>query len=197
MTTTPCFRALMVGLGIAALLVSGQHAAAQTNAPDVNAVRERAQKGDPTAQFELGIMYRQGKGVPADSSLAVDWFRKAAAQSNTEAMIQLATMYGTGRGVPSDESQAVFWFHQAAELGDPSAQFNLGGMYVRGQGVVQNYVEAYKWESVAVTRAPNERDRAQFIEARDMLAKQLTADQLAEANKAAEAWMLAFARKKQ
>ena len=142
-------------------------------------------------------MYRQGKDVPADLSLAADWFRKAAAQSNTEAMIQLAIMYGTGRGLPKDESQTVFWFRQAAELGDSSAQFNLGGMYARGQGVAQNYVEAYKWQTLAIARPPNERDKAHYAEAREAIAKELTTDQLAEANAAAQTWMQAFARKKQ
>ena len=45
----------------------------------------RAQNGDVAAQFDLGLMYSNGNGVPKDSSEAVKWFRKAAEHGNTSA----------------------------------------------------------------------------------------------------------------
>ena len=39
-----------------------------------------AAQGDAQAQYCLGLCYEQGKGVAADSALAVQWFAKASAQ---------------------------------------------------------------------------------------------------------------------
>jgi hypothetical protein len=181
---------------LTALNIPVQSAATQTVAVSVNEVRQRAEQGDPAAQFDLGIRYNQGKDVPADPTLAADWFRKAAAKSNTDAMVQLGIMYGTGRGVPKDLLQAVSWFRQAAELGHASAQFNLGGMYARGEGVKQDFIEAYKWESLAITRAADRPDVPTFTTSRDAIAKQLTADQINEANMLIRKWLDEFGKKK-
>jgi hypothetical protein len=170
-------------------------ASVQTSRASVADIRQKAEQGDAQAQFELGIRYRQGRDVPADLSLALDWFRKAAAQSNSDAMVQLATMYGTGRGVTKDLSQAVTWFRQAADLGHASAQFNLGGMYARGEGVAQDYIEAYKWQSLAVLRVADRPDLPTFTASRDALARQLTPEQVAEANARIRQWIDEFAKR--
>lgn len=44
-----------------------------------------AEKGDPRAQYELAVAYRDGLGVPIDQIRAVHWFKKAAAQKNSKA----------------------------------------------------------------------------------------------------------------
>ena len=35
-----------------------------------------AEQGDAKAQFNLGVRYANGEGVPKDASQAVTWFRK-------------------------------------------------------------------------------------------------------------------------
>ena len=49
-------------------------------------VKPLAEQGDATAQFDLGFMYENGKGVPQDYAEATKWYRKAAAQGNAEAI---------------------------------------------------------------------------------------------------------------
>jgi TPR repeat protein len=181
---------------LAAFSTPVQNAATQTAPVSVNEVRQRAEQGDPAAQFDLGIRYKQGQDVPADPMLAADWFRKAAAQSNTDAMVQLGIMYGIGRGVPKDLQQAVSWFRVAAELGHASAQFNLGGMYARGEGVTQDFIEAYKWQSLAITRASDRPDVPTFAASRDAIGGQLTPDQVSEANARIREWLDEFGKKK-
>ena len=44
--------------------------------------RKAAAQGDAFAQFHLGFMYADGKGVPQDDAQALVWFRKAAEQGN-------------------------------------------------------------------------------------------------------------------
>ena len=44
-------------------------------------------KGDACAQYQLGEMYMQGKGVPEDKAKALDLFKKAAAQGDQKAKL--------------------------------------------------------------------------------------------------------------
>jgi hypothetical protein len=99
----------------------------------------------PEAQFNLGLMYDKGQGVPQDYAEAAKWYRKAAEQGNAEAQYNLGMMYYAGQGVPQDHAVAAKWYRKAAEQGNASAQFNLGLMYDKRQGVPQNFPEAVKW----------------------------------------------------
>jgi len=42
------------------------------------------------AQFNLGLMYDFGEGVPEDDEEAVRWYREAAEQGNAAAQVNLA-----------------------------------------------------------------------------------------------------------
>ncbi len=59
-----------------------------------------AEQGDADAQYNLGFMYGNGKGVPQDYREAVKWYRKAAEQGLAKAQSNLGFMYGNGKGVP-------------------------------------------------------------------------------------------------
>jgi TPR repeat protein len=96
-----------------------------------------AEQGDATAQYNLGYMYRMGRGVPQDYAEAAKWFRKAAEQGEAIAQNSLGVMYEKGQGVPQDYVEAVKWYRKAAEQGEATAQSNLGFMYDQGQGVAQ------------------------------------------------------------
>lgn len=81
-----------------------------------------AEQGDALAQFNLGVMYDSGQGVPQDYAEAVRWFRKAAEQGNASARYNLALMYDNGQGVPQDYIKAYAWFNVAASVGDKDAR---------------------------------------------------------------------------
>ncbi len=113
----------------------------------------KAEQGDATEQYNLGVMYANGKGVPQDDKQAAFWFRKAAEQGYAEAQLILGLMYNEGQGdVSKDYSQAVAWFRKAAEQGHGDAQYNLGLAYL-GEladfGVQKDYKLAYAWFLVA------------------------------------------------
>ena len=76
--------------------------------------RQAAAQGDAQAQFYLGLMYLQGKGIPEDKKEALRWFRKAAAQGDAQAQSMLGGMYTLGQGVPEDDKEAARWYHKAA-----------------------------------------------------------------------------------
>ena len=90
-------------------------------AAEVAIVRPLAEKGLPFAQFNLGVLYDQGKGVPQDNALAMQWYRKAAEQGLPQAQINLGIMYEQGQGVKPDYAQAYFWYALADTQGDSQA----------------------------------------------------------------------------
>ena len=112
------------------------------NAVDLSEIKERAEQGDATEQFRLGVMYATGEGAPEDDAEAVKWFRLAAKQGDAEAQFNLGVMYANGEGVPQNDKEAVKWYSLSAKQGETSAQHNLGIMYEMGRGVPQDYKEA-------------------------------------------------------
>ena len=80
--------------------------------------------GNSTAQFNLGIIYENGLGVPQDYAAAVKWYRKAAEQGNADAQNNLGVMYGNGYGVPQGYVEAHMWYNLAAAQGNEMAHKN-------------------------------------------------------------------------
>ncbi len=107
--------------------------------------KKLAEQGDVPAQFYLGVMYDNGRGVPKDEQQAVVWYRKAAEQGNAGAQYSLGWGYAQGRGVPKDDQQAVAWSGKAAEQGHVTAQLVLGMMYAQGRGVPKDEQQAVVW----------------------------------------------------
>ena len=77
------------------------------------------------AQYALGVMYANGKGVGKNEVEAAKWYRKAAEQGYALAQNNLGLMYQFGKGVEKDEIKAIQWFKKAAEQWDLKACMNL------------------------------------------------------------------------
>src|SRR5215813_9227458 len=109
--------------------------------------------GDAHAEQGLGVLYENGKGVPArDFTQAVQWYRAAAAQGFPAGQNNLALLYADGRGVPRNPVMATELWHAAAAAGYPLAQFNLALAYEQGFGVGRDYLAAARWYSEAGNR---------------------------------------------
>jgi uncharacterized protein len=80
--------------------------------------RPEAEDGDARTQFNLGLLYLDGKGVPQDPGEAAKWFRRSAEQGYTEAQHNLGAMYGTGQGVRRDYVEAYKWMNICAASGN-------------------------------------------------------------------------------
>ena len=74
-----------------------------------------------------------------------------------------------------------------AEQGDARAQVALGFRYALGVGVPQDYVEAHMWFNLAAAQSSAE-DRDRRVKARNDVAKRMTAEQIAEAQRRAREW---------
>ena len=71
-----------------------------------------------------------------------------------------------------------------AELGHAGAQNYLGMMYYLGQADAQDYVLAHMWTNIAVANGEPEAENL-----RDEVARRLTPDQIAKAERMAQEWM--------
>ncbi len=71
-------------------------------------------RGSGTAQYRLGLMYRDGRGVPRDPTQAIEWFRKAADRGEADAQIELGILLSPGHGASTDIVEAHTWFNLAA-----------------------------------------------------------------------------------
>ena len=112
--------------------------------------RESANKGNATAQYNLGNLYRQGIGVTRNDEVAADWYRKAAAKGYVDAINWLGVLYQRGQGVPQDYKKAVEYYRQAADKGNFYGESNLAYMYKEGLGVVKDYDQAFYWYQKSV-----------------------------------------------
>ncbi len=183
------FNSLVCAVVIVGLSVIATNACTQQEKIDqlLQSAEQAAEQGDADAQFTLGVMYRQGEGVPQDPTEAVKWYRLAAEQGDAGAQFNLGVMYEQGKGVPQDPTEAVKWYRLAAEQGYAGAQFNLGLVYRLGQGVTQDYVESHKWHNLAASRSTGDlHERAS--EARESVAQLMTPTQIAEAQRLAGEW---------
>ena len=76
--------------------------------------RRAADQGDALAQFYLGVMYNEGRGVPQDYAEAAKWYRLAADQGDAQAQYNLGLSYARGEGVTPDPIAAHMWLNLAA-----------------------------------------------------------------------------------
>jgi len=81
---------------------------------DFNQTQRLANQGDASAQYNLGVMYYKGDGIPQDRSKATEWFEKAANQGHTKAQYNLEAMITNDTGVHQDNKKTFEWYQKAA-----------------------------------------------------------------------------------
>jgi TPR repeat protein len=171
----------------------------------VTALREftiAAEAGLHLAQYNLGVMYFSGEGVPQDYALAYKWTRMAAEQGHINAQFNLGTLFYNGLGMRSDVftswplllifkqsnfEEALRWYANAAEYDHGEAQYNLATMYEQGEGVAQDLVMATMWARLA---HDNEVSDATFLY--NSLNARLSNEQQNTAGRLYAEWVLKF-----
>jgi hypothetical protein len=103
-----------------------QRSAAQRPRPKSLAdLRKLADQGDAEAQWQMGVRFHNGEGVPHDDAQAMQWFQRAAQQGHVTAQGALGAYYFAARGVPKDLSKAYFWSVIAMAQGDEISKGRL------------------------------------------------------------------------
>ena len=121
---------------------------------------QEANAGDPLAQHELGLRYLLGEGMPADTTQAVYWIKKAADQNLTSAKYNYAILLFNGIGVPWDPFAAFKLLKSAADDGMVQAQYVVGILYTDNLTIRRDFNLAYYWIKKA---AENEYEPAKEI----------------------------------
>jgi len=174
---------LLLGTMLSALVASGTEQDMNFN-DAAKWITISAQDGFVVAQYALGIMHLKGKGVSQNPEEAIKWLKKAAKQNFSLAQGLLGSFYYQGKVTIQDYDEAAKWFKLAANQDDATAQMLLGNMHALGQGVEQNYVKAHMWLNIAASSG-NER----AIKVRDMVASNMTPNQINQAQKLAREWL--------
>ena len=82
-----------------------------------------------------------------------------------------------------DYATAVRLLRPLAEQGNPNAQYTLGVFYDNGLGVPQDRIRSYMWFELSASQG---REGAAAF--RDLIARRMTPEQIAEAKKLAHEW---------
>ena len=147
-----------------------------------------AEKGDASAQYLLGTLFAEGKGVQQNDATAFQWFLRAANQGNADAQYDVGASYAAGTGVNQSDADAAKWFRRAADQGMVFAQLNLGLLYAAGRGVPKDNVEAFKWLKIAFGGLPAGGPRMDVARAMQDVGAHMTRDELDEAELRARRW---------
>ncbi|MGB5506635.1 MAG: tetratricopeptide repeat protein [Sulfurovum sp.] len=111
----------------------------------LNTFYSLAKKGDAKAQFNVGLIYANGKGVQKDLTKARKWYEKAAKQDNGPAQYNLAQLYhAAGESDPHGYEKARYWYEKAVEAGIMQAYNNLAALYIEGKGVQKDQQKAFE-----------------------------------------------------
>ena len=74
-------------------------------------LRAAALKGDPTAAYEIGVRYAEGKAIAPNLDEAAKWYDRAAQAGVMPAIFRLGTFYEKGLGVKKDTDIARRYYH--------------------------------------------------------------------------------------
>jgi uncharacterized protein len=99
-----------------------------------------AEGSDPRAQFNIGVLYASGLGVPKDMAIAMDWWERAARQLHARAAhnLALAILANEPDRVPDavpDYAAALRWLKIGVDAGYANSQYTMGKLTAEGLGV--------------------------------------------------------------
>jgi hypothetical protein len=124
--------------------------------------------GNIVADWYLGHMYREGRGVRQDDAAAFTYYSRVAdhydpdeADNNrlriiVDAMVRIADYQRTGAAnaglSPNPQAAARAYLKIATVYGHPAAHYALGVMSITGQGVKENPQQGLKWLMAAARK---------------------------------------------
>jgi len=116
------------------------------------ALRTAGAAGNPAAEYEIGVRFAEGRGVPANMELAVQWLERAANQGLAPAQYRLGSLFEKGQGVKKDLEKARTLYLAAADKGNAKAVHNLAVLYAEGIDGKPDYRTAAQWFRKAAER---------------------------------------------
>ncbi len=100
-----------------------------------------ADAGHAWAQYNLGHLYLDGRGVRRDRALAYRYYLEAAEQGHGRAMSLVGRCCEEGWGTPRNLDAAADWYRRSAEAGYFRGQYNWAGLLLEAG----RFEEAAAW----------------------------------------------------
>lgn len=130
------------------VLIAAVPAMAADRTAEIERLKPVAEKGEAAAQYQLGLLYAEGKELPE----AAHYYKLAAEQDHHEAQARLALLNCNGTGVPKNAEECVRLLKLAAEGSVTLAEVNLASRYLTGDGVSTNHREAARLAGMAADK---------------------------------------------
>ncbi len=111
---------------------------------------------------------------------ALSEYRELAEQGHPMAQLSLGMIHYKG----SNYNDAIKWLTRAAEQGQSNAQNQLGVMCFLEQGFTRNYPLSHMWICISALNGNTD-----SLELKDLIAKQMTPEQIAEAERLTQEWL--------
>ncbi len=129
-----------------ALPVQAPRASRDATSQDaMQALRALADRGQPEAETDLGLLLARGTAGVKDYPAALQLFERAAAQGDARGQYYAGVMHERGYGVARSYPAALDWYRRAADQNLALAQSALARFYGNGIGVARDPAERNKW----------------------------------------------------
>ena len=106
--------------------------------PDLELGESLAKEGNAYACFTLGVMYRDGEGVPLDHGRGIRLLLRSGVQGSGSAAAKVAHALLYHKAYRHDPARAIAWLKRAAAGGSAWSQATLGKLYYEGEHVEQD-----------------------------------------------------------
>ena len=113
----------------------------------IKELTDKAESGDAEAQYQLALIYFEGKAVDQNLTRAGMWFHQSAKNGNYKSFGWLSYLYETGIAVAQNYEISLQWLMKLIDADRSNARVcaAIAGFYYNGWGTKKNYSEAIKW----------------------------------------------------
>ena len=101
--------------------------------------------GDSVAQYNMGLLYRDGLGVEKNPKVALTWFYLAAQQRHMLSNFAIAKLIETHPHLADRQKGRLYFLKEAAFLGHAIAPLEIGNFYYLRQETDFDLVRAMVW----------------------------------------------------
>ncbi len=109
-------------------------------------VLKNARLGIAQAQYDVGLMYANGLGVPKNLSQALYWIRNGADRGHAGAQYLLGSHYSNGHGVERSAIHALYWLQKAAAQGHSKAHYKISLLFHEQHQALVDAYALQAWE---------------------------------------------------
>ena len=169
-------------------LLSRLEANPPKSGPDIDALKQRAKKGELKAQLELAHRYEIGASLKVDFSAVLRWLDAATRQGSASASHHLGGMLMAGRGLKMNPEKAAHYWSLAAWLGHRGAQVDYAVACAKGYGMEKNLPEAYYWMLIARKVTVSEEQQKKLRALQGIISGDLKPDEILEGLKRSRTW---------